>query len=124
MEAVNPRPVAAKKKRPKADSFKQFVSTRRGAYTVAAVAAALAGLGLLAFLRQDKEDGEAGLAPAPVLVADRLIPRGTSASELITEKLFKPSAIAEENIQPGAITQASQIAGKVAVREVLPGQQI
>src|SRR5262245_3706669 len=126
MEAVSPRPAAApkKKKRPKADSFKQFVSTRRGAYTVAGVAAALAGLVLLVFISQYKQDVNAGLAPAPVLVADRLIPRGTAAGEVISQKLFKPSAIAEENIRPGAVTQASQIAGMVAVHEVLPGQQI
>src|SRR5262245_25780715 len=120
MEAVNPRPAAApKKRRRKSDSFKKFVSTRRGAYTVAAAAAAAAGLVLLVFISQYKQDVNAGLAPAPVLVADRLIPRGTSAGEVISEKLFKPSAIATENIQPGAVTQASDIAGMVAVREVL-----
>ena len=79
---------------------------------------------LLVFINQYKDDVNAGLAPAPVLIADRLIPRGTSAGEVITNKLFKPAAVAEENIRPGAVTQASQIAGMVAVREVLPGQQI
>lgn len=124
MEAVNPRPAAAPKKRPKADSLKQFVSTRRGAYTVAAIAATFAGLVLLVFINRYKQDVNAGLAPAPVLIADRLIPRGTSAGEVISGKLFKPTAVAEENIRPGAVSQASQITGKVAVREVLPGQQI
>jgi Flp pilus assembly protein CpaB len=124
MEAVNQRPATAPKKRSTADSFKQFVSTRRGAYTVAAAAAALAGLVLLVFINQYKNDVNAGLAPAPVLTADRLIPRGTAAGEVITNKLFKPMAVAEENVRPGAVTQASQIVGKVAVRDVLPGQQI
>lgn len=124
MEALKQRPAGAAKKRSGADSFKQFVSTRRGAYVVAAAAAALAGLVLLVFIDQYKEDVNAGLAPAPVLIADRLIPRGTSASEVISNKLFKASTVAEENIRPGAVTAASQILGKVAVREVLPGQQI
>jgi Flp pilus assembly protein CpaB len=124
MEAINQRPGAAPKKRTSGDSLKQFVSTRRGAYTVAAVAATLAGLVLLVFLNQYKDDVNAGIAPAPVLTADRVIPRGTSGAEVITNKLFKPAAVAQENIRPGAITQASQIAGKVAVRDVLPGQQI
>jgi Flp pilus assembly protein CpaB len=53
-----------------------------------------------------------------------LIPRGTAAGEVITQKMFKPSAIAEQNVRPGAVMQASQIVGKVAVRDVLPGQQI
>ena len=43
MEALKQRPAAAAKKRSRADSFKQFVSTRRGAYTVAVTAAALPG---------------------------------------------------------------------------------
>jgi Flp pilus assembly protein CpaB len=59
-----------------------------------------------------------------VLTADRLIPRGTAAGEVITEKLFKANAIPADNVRPGAVTQASQIVGKVAVRDVLPGQQI
>ena len=65
MEAVKQRQAAPAKKRPKADSVKQFVSTRRGAYTVAAVAATLAGLVLLVFINQYKEDVNAGLTPAP-----------------------------------------------------------
>jgi Flp pilus assembly protein CpaB len=124
MEATKQRPASAAKKRSSADAFKQFVSTRRGAYTVAVAAAALAGLVLLVFANKYKDDVNAGLAPAPVLIADRVIPRGTAAAEVISGKLFKPSAVAEENVRPGAVTQASQIVGKVAVREVLPGQQI
>jgi Flp pilus assembly protein CpaB len=124
MEAINQRPGSTAKKRSSVDSVKKFVSTRRGAYTVAAVAAALAGLVLLVFMTRYKEDVNAGLAPSPVLVADRLIPRGTSASEVISEKLFKPTAIPQENVQVGAVTQAAQITGGVAVREILPGQQI
>jgi pilus assembly protein CpaB len=124
MEAVSPRPAQAPKKRPAADSLKQFVSTRRGAFTVAAVAATLAGLVLVVFINRYKQDVNAGLAPAAVLTADRVIPRGTAANEVISEKLFEPTAIAEEKVRPGAVTQASQIAGKVAVRDVLPGQQI
>ncbi len=124
MEPVKERSAAAVKKRSKADAVKQFVSTRRGAYAVAAIAATLAGLVLLVFISRYKQDTNAGLAPAPVLTADRLIPRGTSAAEVITSKLFEPTALPAKNIRPGAVTQASQILGKVAVRDVLPGQQI
>ena len=123
MEALTPRSAPAKK-RSGTDSLKQFVSTRRGAYAVAAIAATLAGLVLLVFINRYKQDVNAGLAPAPVLVADRLIPRGTSGNEVVSQKLFKPSAVATERIRPGAITQASQMVGNVAVRDVLPGQQI
>jgi Flp pilus assembly protein CpaB len=114
----------AVQKKPPADSLKQFLSTRRGAYAVALVAAALAGLVLLVFIDRYKEEVNAGIAPAPVLTADRLIPRGTAGNEVISGKLFRPTAIAADNIQPGAVTQAADIQGKVAVRDVLPGEQI
>ena len=124
MEPVKERSAAAVKKRSRADTVKQFVSTRRGAYAVAAIAATLAGLVLLVFISRYKQDTNAGLAPAPVLTADRLIPRGTAAGEVIANKLFKATAIAEESVRPGAVTEASQILGRVSVRDVLPGQQI
>jgi Flp pilus assembly protein CpaB len=124
MEAVKERRPAGRKQRSTTDSLKQFVSTRRGAYAVAAIAATLAGLVLFVFVNRYKEDVNAGLAPAPVLTADRVIPRGTAAGEVIKSKLFKPTAVSEQNILPGAVTQASQILGKVAVRDVLPGEQI
>jgi Flp pilus assembly protein CpaB len=124
MEPVKERQAATAKKRARADSVKQFVSTRRGAYTVAVIAATLAGLILMVFLNRYKEDVNAGIAPAPVLTADRLIPRGTAAGEVIANKLFKPTAVAQENVRPGAVTQAAQIAGTVSVRDVLPGEQI
>jgi Flp pilus assembly protein CpaB len=124
MEAIKQRPSAAPKKRSASDSFKQFVSTRRGAYTVAFAAAALAGLVLLVFINRYKDDVHADLKPAPVLTADRLIPRGTAAADVIANKLFEATPVATENIKPGAITESAQILGKVSVREILPGQQI
>jgi Flp pilus assembly protein CpaB len=99
MEAIKQRPSAAPKKRSASDSFKQFVSTRRGAYTVAFAAAALAGLVLLVFINRYKDD-------------------------VIANKLFEATPVATENIKPGAITESAQILGKVSVREILPGQQI
>src|SRR3712207_5877317 len=106
MEAQKTGSAPAVKKRSRTDSLKQFVSTRRGAYAVAAIAATLAGLVLVVFINRYKQDVNAGLAPAPVLVADRLIPRGTAGDEVVTQKLFKPSAVPEENVRPGAVTQA------------------
>ena len=115
MEAVQTRP---------SEALKKWLSTRRGTWTLAGVSAALAALILLVYLNQYKSDVNAAVAPAPVLVADRFIPQGTSGTEVATEKLFRPAAVAEQDRRAGAISDASAIAGKVAARPILPGQQI
>ena len=117
MEAVDTR-------RPPAEQLKQFLSTRRGAYTLALSAALLAALVLVVFVTQYRNSVSASVAPTPVLTADRLIPAGTAGSQVITEKLFEPATIAKEDLRPGAITDIAAIRGMVAVNEVLPGQQI
>src|SRR3712207_6110449 len=114
----------AVEKRPAGQSLKQFLSTRKGAYTIAAVSAVLAGLILLVFVQNYKQNVDAGIAPAPVLTADRLIPAGTAGNEVIAEKLFKPAAVAETNMKQGAITQAVDLQGKGAGRDNPPGQPI
>lgn len=114
----------AVQKRPPIEGLKHFASTRRGAYTIAAASAVLAGLVLLVFITKYKNNVDAGLAPAPVLTADRLIPAGTAGNEVLSEKLFKPTAVSERDLKLGAVTDSSSLAGKVAVRDILPGQQI
>ena len=115
MEAVQKRP---------SDSLKSWLATRQGTWTLAAVSAALAGLVLVIYLSNYKDNVNAGVAPAPVLVADRFIPRGTSGSEVATEKLFRPAAVPNQERKAGAVTDAALISGMVAVRPILPGQQI
>lgn len=115
MEAVQRRP---------ADALKKWLSTRQGTWTLAAVSAALAGVILLVYLDNYKSSVNEGLAPTPVLVADRFIPRGTAGTEVATEKLFRPAAVPEQERRAGAVTDAAAISGMVAVQPILPGQQI
>jgi Flp pilus assembly protein CpaB len=84
----------------------------------------LAGLVLLLFINRYKDDVNAGLAPAPVLTADRLIPAGTSGSEVVAGKHFEAVAVPTDKLEAGAVTAAADLTGKVAVNEVLPGEQI
>jgi Flp pilus assembly protein CpaB len=114
----------AVQKRTPSVGLKKFLSSRRGAWTLAVASALLAGLVLLVFLNRYKESVNADVAPAPVLVADRLIPKGTSGSVVISEKLFRPAAVAEQDLKIGAVSDAVAMKGRVATREILPGQQI
>lgn len=116
MEAVS--------RRPPAEQLKQWLATRKGAYTLAGIAAALAALVLLVFISQYKQSVNAGIAATPVLTADKLIPRGTAGAIVATDRLAKPAAVAEQDLQAGAITDLGQIQTMVATRSILPGQQI
>jgi Flp pilus assembly protein CpaB len=117
MEAVQPR-------RPQSQSLKRFLATRRGAWVVAAISATLGGLILLVFLNGYKSRVNDGLASTPVLTADRLIPEGTSGNVVVSDKLFRPIAVAEQDAKVGAVPDAGALVGRVATRDILPGQQI
>jgi Flp pilus assembly protein CpaB len=114
----------AVQRRSTSDSLKRFLSTRRGAWTVAAISATLGGLVLLVFLNQYKSSVNDGLDSQPVLTADRLIPAGTSGNVVVTDKLFKPTAVAAQDAKLGSVADAQALVGKVAARDILPGQQI
>ena len=106
------------------EGLKKFLATRRGAWTLAVASAALAGLVLMVFLNRYRDSVNEGVAPAPVLVADRLIPRGTDGDLVISGRFFKPGAVPEQDLKVGAVTDAVAMQGRVATRDILPGQQI
>jgi Flp pilus assembly protein CpaB len=92
--------------------------------TVAAATAAVAGILLLAYLDNYRDSVTGGVAPSPVLVADRLIPKGTSGDAVIAGSLFRSATVTEEQLAAGAITDAAAFDGKVATRDIYPGQQL
>jgi Flp pilus assembly protein CpaB len=115
MEAVLKRPI---------DGLRRFAGTRRGAVVVAVTAAAVAAIALAAYLKDYKAGVRAGTTPTRVLVADRLIQKGTSGDVVVTEGLFKPTTIAEDEVQARALPAADALAGKVAARDIYPGEQL
>ena len=102
----------------------RFAATRRGAITIAAVAAALAGIVLLAFISQYKHHVQGGTAERSALVANRLIPKGTAGAVVVGGGLFKPATVQADNLESGALSSAAALDGKVATRDIYPGQQI
>lgn len=102
-----------------------MLATRQGALALALICAALAA-GILVFaLGQYKTQVQ---APAPlqgtVLIATAQIPRGMAGNVIAARRLYKPTPIAATQIQPGAVSDASVLAGKIATTNVLPGQQL
>jgi Flp pilus assembly protein CpaB len=111
-------------KRSLLDGLRRIAGTRGGAITIAATAAVLAGIVLLAFTSRYKDRVQGGTVEHSVLVANRLIPKGTSGAVVVSDGLFKPSSVQGENVASGALASSAALGGKVATRDIYPGQQI
>jgi Flp pilus assembly protein CpaB len=115
---------ATDKSRSQAETLRRFAGTRKGALTIAGVATVLAGIVLLAFASQYKDSVQGGNAERNALVADRLIPKGTSGDLVVSGGLFRQTQVRDSDLDTGAVADGSALAGRVATRDIYPGQQI
>jgi Flp pilus assembly protein CpaB len=116
-------PVTAPKQRPKRD-LSQVVSTRSGSLIVAAITALLAGGILMIFLSQYRDSVNSNDKLSTVLVAQRLIERGSSGDVIATKGLYQSSRVAKKQLKNGALSDPGSVRGKVATHDILPGQQL
>ena len=105
-------------------SLRGLLGTRRGALTVAGLAALLAAAAFAVFLSSYRDSVRGGAVPTQVLVADRLIPAGTSGDAVATARLFKPVTVSADDVAAGAVSDAAVLHGKVATHDLYPGRQI
>lgn len=99
------------------------LSSRRGSIAAAVIAAGLAGAVILVFLDQYKSSVRSDAAPASVLVADRLIQKGT-AGDVAGEQLVKATEVPRDQVKRGAVSDPARLRDRTAVADILPGQQI
>ena len=111
------------KRRPWAGGAR-LMGTRRGTLLLAGACAIAAGGLLLFFLNQYRQSVAAAPAPLTVLVAEQLIPRGTSGDVATQSRLFTSVDVPVDRVKEGAITDAAAIEGKVAAKDIFPGQQV
>ncbi len=102
----------------------RLLGTRRGTLAVAGVCAILAAAVLVVFLSKYRESGAGAAAPTPVLVARALIEKGTSGDTLAEQRQFEVVNRPAADVKQGAVSDPAAIAGKIAVADVYPGQQI
>jgi pilus assembly protein CpaB len=91
---------------------------------VALVTAAVAALIIVVAINRYRHNVNTSNSQTSVLVANGLIQKGSSFASIASAGLYAPSKVIEKRITPGAITDASALAGKVAVTNILPGQQL
>lgn len=121
MEAQNPR------SRIGGNSLAQLLATRRGAMSVAALAAILAGVLMYMFVQHYKTSTTKTVAPpanVSVFEATKYIPAGTPASTVASEGLLQRTQIPAKEAAAGAIPDPSVIAGEVSSTSIAPGQQV
>lgn len=102
----------------------RFLSSRRGTVILGVAAALLAALLLLAYLNQYRDSVGAAGSPTPVLVANRLIPKGTSATVMAGEGLFQLATLPKKHLKAGAVADPATLQGRVAIQDLAPGQQL
>ncbi|CAA9510665.1 MAG: hypothetical protein AVDCRST_MAG67-2702 [uncultured Solirubrobacteraceae bacterium] len=100
------------------------LSTKNGSVLAAVVTAALAGLIIMVFLNQYRDNVNKDGVPTPVLVASQLIEQGASGDTIGAAGLFKADDVPRDQLKAGAVTDAATLRGKIAREDILPGQQL
>lgn len=102
-----------------------MLATRQGALVLALVCAACAaGILLFALGQYKTAQSTPQTVQATVLVATAEITKGTSGDVVASRGLYKSTPIVASQVTPGAVSDASMLAGKVASANILPGQQL
>jgi Flp pilus assembly protein CpaB len=102
----------------------RILSTRGGTIGVGAVAAVLAGVLLLVYVSQYRDSVKQQQKPVAVLVADALIPKGTSGDLIGTQQMYTISNIPADRVKNGAITDPNSLKGLIVTDDLFPGKQL
>ena len=102
----------------------RLLSTRGGTAALGVLAAVVAGVFVLLYLNQYRNSVKASSGPVTVLVAKKLIHKGTPGDYVGNANLFVPTKVPESKAIVGAITDPVAFRGRVAVDDIFPGQQI
>jgi Flp pilus assembly protein CpaB len=102
----------------------RIMQSRGGTVFVGGLAAAVAVVLLLVYLSQYRSSLNNSNETVPVLVANQLIPQGSSGDTVASQRWYKQVEVKRGDLQSGAITDPSQIAGRIASSDVFPGTQL
>ena len=102
----------------------RLLGSRRATIIVGIASAALAGIVLIVYLNRYRESVNVGAQPVTVLVAKRLITKGTSAAVIASQGFSDILTIPRDQVKTGAVSDPAVLQGRVAVADVYPGQQL
>ena len=122
-QTVN-QPTTNGPKQPSGRTPRQLLSTRRGMLGVALLVAFFGAGAILVFLQQYRNSVDEETRPIKVLVANGPIGKGTAGDIVASEGLFQVTEIVESEAKDGAITDPGTLRGRVAAKEIFPGEQL
>lgn len=102
----------------------RLLKTRQGTIVVGVAAAVLAAILLLVYLSHYRSSVKGSTEPVTVLVAKRLIPKGTSGNSIAEQNLFVVTTIPKGQLKIGAISDPAVLQGTVTAADVYPNQQL
>jgi Flp pilus assembly protein CpaB len=102
----------------------RLLGSRRATIVVGIASAALAAIVLIVYLNRYRESVNVGAQPVTVLVAKRLITKGTSASVIAQQGFSDVLTLPRDQVKTGAVSDPATLRGRVAVADVFPGQQL
>jgi len=106
-------------------SLKPSASTPAGALAGAAVASILAGVLVFSAMGSgDSSSAGGGAAPVSVIVADRLIPKGSSGEAVAAGRIARPTDVRSSAVTEGALRSISDVRGQIAIQDIYPGEQL
>jgi Flp pilus assembly protein CpaB len=101
-----------------------MLATRQGALLLALLCAACAAGILVIALSSYKQSVQTTVKQATVLIATGEIQKGTTGDQIASEQLYKATPVVATQLQADAIGDASELQGKIAASDILPGQQL
>jgi Flp pilus assembly protein CpaB len=101
----------------------KLFTTRQGTLLLGVIAAVIAAIALLVYLNHYRNS--VAHPPVQVLVAKKTIPKGTSGDVLAKSTgFYEVAQIPKDQLESGAITDSSTLAGKVALADINPNSQL
>lgn len=100
------------------------MSSRGWAIALGVGAVVLAAILLVVYLDRYRARVSGENAPTPVLVAKQLIPTGTPGSIVATNAMYAATTLPAKEVEVGAVSDPSYLAGRAAAADIFPGQQI
>jgi len=102
----------------------RLLKTRQGTIVVGVAAAVLAAILLLVYLSHYRSSVKGSTEPVTVLVAKRLIPKGTTGASIAAQNLFVVTTLPKGQLKLGAISDPAVLQGTVTAADVYPQQQL
>ena len=103
----------------------KLFTTRQGTVLLGVIAAVIAAIALIVYLDHYRSSVNNSNAQIKVLVASKLIRKGSTGEYIrTTSGLYQPTDYPKNQVESGAITNPATLAGKVALTDISGGQQL